>query len=111
MLSIQIMNPAFPKDRSKSKSLSAEQLDAIHDWLVERLNDRRVKLTDQMILDRLAEVGQPMVFDTPLPQATCIRCHKVLTQDGPHWVSTDKDLPQYCYVDPEHGSALHTFVV
>ena len=116
-MEILVKDPAHPNDRDKAKALTAEQLDKINPWLVERLNSRK-RLTDAEVLDKLKELGCPMDFGPP--RYTCRLCGAELNRvevklpagasyTAAVFVSAKEGdpLPQYCWADPVHGSQRH----
>ena len=62
-MQIMVMNPAFPKDKTKAKALSAEQFAVVHDYIVQCMNDRK-KIKESAILQMLADAGKPVIFET-----------------------------------------------
>ena len=59
---ILIMNPAFPKDRSKAKDLTAEQFAVVHDYIVHQLN-KGLPIQNNVVIQYLKDAGLPIVFD------------------------------------------------
>lgn len=58
---IMIMNPAAPKDKSRSKELSFEQFQVVHDHIVDCMNNGK-KIKDADIIKMLADAGKPIDF-------------------------------------------------
>lgn len=56
-----VMNPSFPKDKSKAVQLTKEQFAIVHDRLIESMNGGK-KLKDAEVIKTLEAAGQPINF-------------------------------------------------
>ena len=60
-MKILIMNPAFPKDKSKAKDITVEQFEVVKDHFIECMNNHK-KIKDADIIKMLADAGKPIDF-------------------------------------------------
>lgn len=61
-MTVLIMNPAYPKDKTKARPLSQEQLDVAREYIVYCMNYRKLP-KDDVIIKMLNDANVPISFD------------------------------------------------
>lgn len=46
-------------------------------------------------------------METDKDESKCIHCKKQIVLINNRWLSDENTFPQYCWIDPMHGSQLH----
>lgn len=62
-MELMIYNPAHPKDKTRAKPLTPAQFGVVAAYIVERMNTRRKKIDEAVILQMLRDAGVPLAFD------------------------------------------------
>lgn len=63
MLTVNVYNPSFPKDKTKSRPLTKAQFDVVHDYIVGCMSSGR-KIRESMIIQMLIVAGLPIDFES-----------------------------------------------